>query len=80
MNTVLGITAYKKARYEEAEKYLRKAIERLTDNYTSPKDGEAIYYLGLTLKAQRKDDEALRRPLQIDLEFRVESCRLLRTC
>ena len=58
VNTVLGITACKKARYEEAEKYLRKAIERLTDNYTSPKDGEAIYYLGLALKAQRKDDEA----------------------
>jgi tetratricopeptide (TPR) repeat protein len=58
VNTVLGITAYKKARYEEAEKYLLKAIERLTDNYTNPKDGEAIYYLGLTLKAQRKDEEA----------------------
>jgi tetratricopeptide (TPR) repeat protein len=58
VNTVLGITAYKKARYEEAGKYLRKAVERLTGNYTDPKDGEAVYYLGLTLKAQHKDDEA----------------------
>ncbi len=58
VNTVLGINAYTKARYEEAEKYLRKAIERLTDQYTTPKDGEAIYYLGATLKAVGKTDEA----------------------
>jgi len=58
VNTVFGITACKKARYEEAEKYLRTAVERLTENYTDPKNGEALYYLGITLKAQRKDDEA----------------------
>ena len=58
VNTVLGIDCFKKARYAEAEKLLRKAIERLTDKYTSPKDAEAIYYLGLTLKAQGKTDEA----------------------
>jgi tetratricopeptide (TPR) repeat protein len=58
VNTILGITAYKKARYEEAEAYLRKAIERLTDQYTSPKDGEAIYYLGAVLKAAGKTEEA----------------------
>ncbi len=58
VNTALGINTFKKARFVEAEKLFRKALERLTDNYTSPKDGEAIYYLGLTLKAQGKDDEA----------------------
>ena len=58
VNTALGINYFKKARFTEAEKLFRKALERLTDNYTSPKDGEAIYYLGLTLKAQGKDDEA----------------------
>ena len=58
VNTVLGITAYTKARYAEAEKYLRKAIERVTDRYTTPKDAEAIYYLGATLKAEGKTDEA----------------------
>ena len=36
----------------------RKALERDTANYTSPKDGEPIYYLGLALKAQGKLDEA----------------------
>ena len=58
VNTALGITAFRKARYEEAERLLRKAVGRLSENYTSPKDGEAIYYLGLTLKAQGKDNEA----------------------
>ena len=58
MNTALGITDFKKARYAEAEKFFRKALERLTDRYTDPKDGEAIYYLGATLQAEGKIDEA----------------------
>ncbi len=60
VNTAFGITAYRKARYAEAEQYLRKALERLTDKYTSPKDGEAFYYLGATLKAEGKSDEAYK--------------------
>ena len=58
VNTVMGITAYTKAKYAEAEKYLRTAIARVTDQFTTPKDAEAIYYLGATLKAEGKTDEA----------------------
>ena len=58
VNTALGINYYKKARYTEAEQLFRKALERLTDNYTTPKDAEPIYYLGLTLKAMGRLDEA----------------------
>ena len=58
VNTVMGITAYTKARYAEAEKYLRTAIARLTAQFTDPKDVEAIYYLGATFKAEGKTDEA----------------------
>ena len=58
VNTVLGIGAYRKARYEEAAALLRKALERATDRYTDPKDGEAFYYLGAVLKAQGKIGEA----------------------
>jgi len=58
VNTALGITDFTKARYAEAEKHLRTALDRLTDRYTDPKDGEAIYYLGATLKAAGKPDEA----------------------
>ena len=57
-NTAFGITAFTKARYAEAEKYLRKALERLTDRYTTPEEATPIYYLGATLKAEGKIDEA----------------------
>jgi len=36
VNAVLGIVAFGQARYADAEKYLRKALERLTDRYTTP--------------------------------------------
>jgi tetratricopeptide (TPR) repeat protein len=58
VNTVLGIGAIKAGRYADAENLLRKALERATASYTSPKDGEAFYYLGLALKAQGKLDDA----------------------
>ena len=58
VNTAFGISRFRQARYTDAEKYFRKALERLTDKYTSPKDGEAFYYLGATLKAQGKTGEA----------------------
>ena len=60
VNTALGIVEFKKARYDEAEQFFRKALERMTDRYTSPKDGEADYYLAATLKAQGKVDEAYK--------------------
>jgi tetratricopeptide (TPR) repeat protein len=58
VNTALAILYLKRGMYWEAEERLRAAIERLTRNYTSPKDGEAYYYLGLALKAQGKLEEA----------------------
>jgi tetratricopeptide (TPR) repeat protein len=60
VNTALGINYFKKARFAEAEQLFRTAIARLTDNYTTPKDAEPIYYLGLTLKAQGKLEEAYK--------------------
>ncbi|MPZ21170.1 MAG: DUF5107 domain-containing protein [Luteitalea sp.] len=57
-NTALGINRFKKARYAEAEQHFRKALERLAARYATPKDAGATYYLGLTLKAQGKHDEA----------------------
>ncbi len=58
VNTQLGILSIKNFRWAEAEKYLRKATERVTSNYTRPKDCESLYYLGVALKAQDKTDEA----------------------
>jgi tetratricopeptide (TPR) repeat protein len=58
VNTSMGIRAFRAARFGEAEQLFRKALERLTAKYTTPKDAEATYYLGLTLKAQGKLDDA----------------------
>lgn len=57
-NTALGLRLLKKARFADAERHLRAAVERLEHNYTRVKDGEALYYLGLALRYQGKLDEA----------------------
>ncbi len=58
VNIRLGIYYCKRALFEKAEEHLRAAIERISKNYTNPKDGEAYYYLGIALKAQSKHKEA----------------------
>ncbi|MFV0378091.1 MAG: DUF5107 domain-containing protein [Mangrovibacterium sp.] len=57
-NTGLGILNLKKAKYEQAEEYLKKALERLTAQYTTPKNVEPFYYLGIAQKCEGKFDEA----------------------
>ncbi len=58
VNTQLGIKAIKAYDWKSAEKYFRTAVERITANYTRPKDGEALYYLGVTLRALGQSEEA----------------------
>ena len=60
VNAAMGITRLKQARYPEAEAFLRKALERPTDRFTTPRDAEPLYYLALTLKAEGKFDEAYK--------------------
>ena len=57
-NTALGILYLKRGRYADAEKLLRAAVARLTHNYTRPRDGEALFFLGLALRRQQKHAEA----------------------
>ncbi|MBN1125887.1 MAG: DUF5107 domain-containing protein [Sedimentisphaerales bacterium] len=57
-NMQLGILYYKRMMYTKAEMYLNRAIERLTYNYTRPKDGESFYYLGLALRELGREKEA----------------------
>lgn len=57
-NTALGILYCKRGMFVEAEKHLRAAVARITRHYTSPKDTEALYYLGVALRAQGKPDAA----------------------
>ena len=57
-NTILGINYTKRAMFKQAEQKLRKAIERISAEYTRPGHTEAYYHLGLALRAQGKLDEA----------------------
>jgi tetratricopeptide (TPR) repeat protein len=57
-NTALGILYLKRGMFKEAEEKLHRAVDRAARNYTSPKDGEALYYLGVALRAQGKLDAA----------------------
>ena len=54
----LGISALKDFRLEKAEDYFRRSIAVQTKYNPNPRDGEAYYNLGLTLKMQGKYDEA----------------------
>ncbi len=57
-NTILGVNYIKRAMFEQAEQKLRKAIERISAEYTRPGNAEAYYHLGLALRAQGRLDEA----------------------
>ncbi len=58
VNTDLGILYCKRGMFKEAQEVLRRAVNRLTKNYTSPEDGRAFYYLGLALQFQGEFDAA----------------------
>lgn len=57
-NTIVGVNYIKRAMFKQAEQKLRKAIERVSAEYTRPGNTEAYYHLGLALKAQGRFDEA----------------------
>lgn len=57
-NTGLGLLDLRNARYAAAEQHFRTALARLTFNYTTPRDAEPFYYLGVALRAQGRDGPA----------------------
>ena len=58
-NTAVGNIYLKNGDYNNARKYFGKAIKRLTKDYTRPKECEALYLQGLTLKDLELYDEAI---------------------
>lgn len=58
-NTAVGNHYFKNGDYKTARKYFSKAIERQTQDYTRPSNGETLYLQGLTLKALGLFDEAI---------------------
>jgi len=57
-NVALSVLFLKRGMYREAEEKLERAVERATRSYTRPKDGEALYHLGLVRRALGKIREA----------------------
>jgi len=57
-NTALGILYLKRGMFKEAAEKLENAVQRVTRNHASPKDGEAFYYLGVTFRALGRVDAA----------------------
>lgn len=57
-NTIVGIHYIKRGMYEKAEEHLKRAVERVSAEYTRPADAEAHYYLGLAQRALGKLDDA----------------------
>ncbi len=51
-NTAMGIILKEKGEMEAAKHYLRRAILRLTRDYTRPRDCEPLYHLGVILKQE----------------------------
>ncbi len=57
-NVMVGINDNRRGKFEEAEQHLRRAVERLTEDYTRSRDGEAHFQLAVALRGQHRYDEA----------------------
>ena len=57
-NNALGLWLIRKGQFEQAEPYLRRAVQTLTERNPNPYEGEPLYNLGLSLKYQNKLSEA----------------------
>ncbi len=57
-NTVVGASYNKRGMYQQAEEHLRRAIRKVSAEYTRPVNTEAYYHLGLSLKGQGRLEEA----------------------
>jgi tetratricopeptide (TPR) repeat protein len=57
-NNAMGFWHFKRGEFGAAEKYFRRAIERLARRNPNPYDSEAYYNLGLCLRFQGHHDDA----------------------
>jgi tetratricopeptide (TPR) repeat protein len=57
-NNAMGLWHLRRGEFAAAERFFRRAIERLTRRNANPYDGEAYYNLGLCLRYLGREDEA----------------------
>ena len=60
-NCWLGRQALDQGRLADAEMYLQRAVDRLTERHPNPVDGEPVYLLGLCHERQGQLDQAIGR-------------------
>ncbi len=58
VNMALGRLFLIRGMHAEAESCLRRAVSRQSQDYTRPKNGEALYYLGLALRFLDEGEDA----------------------
>jgi tetratricopeptide (TPR) repeat protein len=73
VNTALGLLYIRRGLFDEAEKHLQTAVDRITSNYTKPRDGEAYYYLGVCQRFQGKEKEAYKNLYQATWSYAFHS-------
>ena len=64
VNIALGKRRVNHWRYEEAEKYLQKAADKLKVKYFQPEEGELFYYMALAQKGSGKCEDAYKNFFQ----------------
>ena len=57
-NTALGLLKLRRGQFTEAETHFRRSTERQTRRNPNPSEGDAYYYLGVTLQYQHRFEEA----------------------
>lgn len=74
-NNQMGLYYKNEGAYDSAKYYLRKAVSRLTKNYTRPRNCEPLYHLGCILQHQQKYESAFDTLYRSawDYEFRAAS-------
>ena len=73
VNTAVGLLFLRKGMFDKAEKHLQSAVDRITYNYTKPRDGEAYYYLGLCQKFVGNFEDAYKNLYQATWSYAYHS-------
>jgi tetratricopeptide (TPR) repeat protein len=73
VNTAVGLLYLRKGMFDKATKHLQVAVDRITNNYTKPRDGEAYYYLGLSQKFSGLFEDAYKNLYQATWSYAFHS-------
>ena len=77
VNTALGLLYLRRGMFKEAEKHLQTAVDRITSNYTKPRDGEGYYYLGVCQRFLGKEKEAYKNLYQASWSYAFHTAAFL---